>query len=376
MIDKIEARKHFPYLQSGKIYFNHASIGPIPDPVKKTIDDYLEVRNSGGIEDYQKMIDTTNRARVRIGKMLNAPAKQIAFTDSVSNGMSILANGIQWETGDRILLNDLEFPSNVYPFLNLKKRGVEIDFVKNKYGKIYFEDIGAAITDKTKLISISLVQFLTGQKTPVKEIGELCREKNILFSVDAIQAAGNVNIDVKKSNIDFLVGGAHKWLMALQGVSYFYLSESLLNSIDQKFVGWTSVKNAWSLLNYNLDLKEDASRFMNGTLNAIGITALESSLKFFESFGYDKIEKSILKNTRYFLEELGRLSIKTVLNSEDSLSGIVSCKPEDAENVFQSLKKENIECALREGFIRFSPHFYNTEEEIDKAILALCNRTR
>ncbi len=373
MIDVSAAREQLSYLKSGKIYFNHASIGPLPDPVKKVLDDYLNTRNSGEIEDFQNLVDTTNRARVRVGKMLNASAKEIAFVDSVSNGINILANGIKWQKGDRILLNDLEFPSNVYPFLNLKKLGVEIDFVKNRQGKIYFEDIEAAVTDKTKLISVSMVQFLTGQKMPMESIGNLCKERGIIFSVDAIQAAGNSAIDVKKMNIDYLVGGAHKWLMALQGVTYVYLSPDLLKNLDQKFVGWTSVKDAWNLIDYNLDLREDASRFMNGTYNAIGVTALEASCKFFESFGYEEIERKIKQNSKYFLEELSRSSIKTILDlkSEKELSGIVSCRFDDPEKLFKYLKEKNIQCAKREDLIRFSPHFYNTEEEIDIVISAL-----
>jgi selenocysteine lyase/cysteine desulfurase len=223
------------------------------------------------------------------------------------------------------------------------------------------------------LISISLVQFLTGYRADVKTLGDFCRERNIIFSVDGIQGAGVVQIDVKDCNIDFFAGGSQKWLMGLQGLSYFYISQNLLNKLEQKFVGWTSVKNAWSLLEYDLSLLDSADRFQNGTNSRIGIIALDASLSLFEEIGYSNIEAQILNNSQYLMNRLEEIGFELVLKDvqKKNLAGIVTFKHKDADKIFNELKQRNIIVSLREGMIRISPHFYINKEELDFLIVAL-----
>ncbi|MBN2570650.1 MAG: aminotransferase class V-fold PLP-dependent enzyme, partial [Ignavibacteriales bacterium] len=230
-------------------------------------------------------------------------------------------------------------------------------------------------TPKTRLIAISLVQFLTGFRADVEMIGNLCREKNIIFSVDAIQGAGVVKIDAQKSKIDFLTGGTQKWLNGLEGLSYIYLTEELQSQLNQKFVGWLSVEDAWNFLDYNLLLKNDATRFENGTLCSIGVNAINSSLELFEQVGYAEIEKQIINNTKYFVNSLIKIGIEPIQNKfeEKNLSGIVSIKPNEPQELFEELTREKIMCSLREKMIRFSPHYYNTKDEIDKVVDLLKN---
>jgi selenocysteine lyase/cysteine desulfurase len=245
-----------------------------------------------------------------------------------------------------------------------------VKFAKSQKGIVTAEDIEREITPKTKLISVSLVQFLTGYKIDLERLGKICREKEIILSVDAIQGAGSVDIDVQKANVDFLAGGSHKWLMALQGLSYFYLSEELLERIKPKYVGWTSVKKAWNLLDYNLELRDDATRFQNGTLSAIGVTALGASLETLHGFGFHNVIEKIKGNTAYFRRKLDELAIHYSAKdcAEESYSGIVSIILEQPDRKFIKLKQNSIKAAFREGHIRFSPHFYNTKNEIDAVI--------
>ena len=370
---KEEARLLFPHLNTGKIYFNHASIGPLASPIVQKLNEYLFERSVSPIKNFDTFVKASFGAKELLGKLLNANARRIAWIDNVSNGINLLAQGLEWQKGDRIILNDIEFPSNVYPFLNLKSKGVEIDFVKSKHGKVLFEDIENMITTKTKLISISAVQFLTGFRADLIAIGELCKKNNIIFCVDAIQAVSAVNIDVMEMNIDFLVGGSQKWLMALQGLSYVYLTKELQERIEQKYLGWLSVKNAFEMLNYDTDLKDDADRFQNGTPHAIGIVALHESLKIFNSFGYENLEKNVIDNSVYLIESLKSIGVKPILDSSDKniLSGIVLFKVDDCERIFNELNDQNVLGEFREGFIRFSPHYYNTAKEIDIAIRTL-----
>jgi len=295
--------------------------------------------------------------------------------ENVTNGVNLLAQGLHWESGDRLILNDLEFPANVYPFLNLKKKGVIIDFVKSRDGKVDAEEIGDAIKPETKLVSISHVQFLTGYRADMTAIGKLCKENNIIFSVDAIQSAGAVQIDVKKMDIDILTGGSQKWLMGLQGCGYIYLTEEIECQIEPAYVGWFSVENAWNLLDYDLTLRKGASRFQCGTSSHIGIAALDASLGLMEKIGYSKIEDQIISNTKYFIEYLCESGFDTILKNipGNNLAGIISLHHEDAENIFNKLKENNIDAAIRDGVLRFAPHFYNTKEDIDKVIDVMKN---
>ena len=295
-----QSRKYFPHIKTGLKYFNHASVGPISSIVKEKVEHYLFERSESVIENYFETVPEVNSAKEKLSRLLNADSANVAWIDNVSNALNVLANGIKWNEGDQIILNDLEFPSNVYPFLNLQKQGVKVLFAKSEDGIIDLPKIEMLVSNKTKLISISLVQFLTGYRADVKTIGEFCKKNNIIFCVDGIQGAGVVQVDVKDCNIDFFAGGSQKWLMGLQGLSYFYISNKLLDQIEQKFVGWTSVKNAWNLLDYDLNLVESAEKFQNGTASRIGIIALNASLSLFEEIGYENIEKQILGNHGIF----------------------------------------------------------------------------
>jgi selenocysteine lyase/cysteine desulfurase len=373
MVTCEESRKYFPHIKTGLKYFNHASVGPISSIVKEKIDTYVSDRSEGIVENYFETIPQVKSAKERLSRLLNANIDEIAWIDNVSNALNVLANGIIWNHGDQIILNDLEFPSNVYPFLNLQKQGVEILFARSENGVIDLAQIEKLVSNKTKLISISLVQFLTGYKANIKAIGDFCRERNILFSVDGIQGAGVVQIDVKDCSVDFFTGGSQKWLMGLQGLSYFYISQNLLSKLEQKFVGWTSVKNAWSLLEYDLSMIDSAERFQNGTNSRIGIIALDASLSLFEEIGYSKIEDQILNNSQYLMKRLEEIGFELVLKDvqRQNLAGIITFKHKAADKIFNELKRTNIIISLREGMIRISPHFYNNEEDLDLLIVAL-----
>ena len=365
-----DIRKLFPYLDHGKIYFNHASIGPLSRLIISRLNEYMYERSTTNIKNFDTFVASDLGCREKLGRLLNCKPDRITWIDNVSNGMNVLANGLQWQKGDEIILNDLEFPANVYPFLNLQKKGVVVKFVKNVNGTIKIEDIKKEITPKTKLISISFVQFLTGFRTDLEELGNVCKSNNIIFSVDTIQGAGAINIDIKKCNINFLCGGTQKWLMGLQGLSYMYIEESLQEKMVQANVGWLSVKDYWNLLNYDLTLKDDTQSFMNGSVNLIGIVAAETSLGMFLDFGMDKVESLVLKNTKYLISKLVELGIDPILKNteEKNLAGIVTFPLKNAETIQSELEKRNIVFELRGGMARMAPHFYNTTDEIDKVL--------
>jgi len=365
-----KTRSLFPHLDTDQVYFNHAAIGPWSKPVLKRLYEYAEQRSGAMIENFPFFLEKNASAKLKLSRLLNAEPERLAWVDNVSNGLNILANGIEWKYGDRIILNDIEFPSNIYPFLNLTRLGVEIDIVKSRNGIVDIQDIEKVITKRTRILSISLVQFLSGYRADLDAIGNLCALNDTIFCVDAIQAVGVVEVDVKKSKIDFLCGGTQKWLMSSQGLSFIYVTEKLQNRLIQKNVGWTSVNDSWNLLDYNLTLKTSADKFQNGTINVLGVCLFDAALDIFLDFGMDKVEERILQNTEYFINRLGELKLKPILKDVQNLNraGIISFKHIQAQELFEYLKEKRIFCAVREGMVRFSPHFYNTQEEIDLVI--------
>lgn len=369
-MNKIEVRNIFPYLQNEIIYFNHASTGPISSIVAGRLSNLLKEKSETKMDDYTSFLTVLDETKIMLSELINCTTDRVAFIDNTSNGLNILAQSIEWKIGDRILLNDVEFPANVYPFLNLKRFGVEIDFVKSENGIVTAEQIIDSIKPETRLVSVSFVQFLSGYKVDLEKIGNYCRANNVILSVDGIQGIGAMRIDVKKSKIDFLSCGTQKWLLGMQGLAFVYIDENFQKRMIPSNIGWLSVENAWNLLDYKMDLKRSANVFQGGTLNSFGIYAFSTSLKLFKDFGYNKIEDDVLSNTKYFINKLNSIGIDSVLvnRTDKELAGIITIKPKGAEHIFEGLEKVKIICSLREGFIRFAPHFYNTYHEIDKVV--------
>lgn len=370
-----KARSYFPYLKNGIIYFNHASTAPINTVLKNRIDEFVKERSEFAQDDYWAFKAVADETKSIIGEMINCSGERIAFLDNTTNGIIWLAQGVGWKAGDRIILNDVEFPANVYPFLQLKEKGVKVDFIKSTNGIVTADEIINAICPQTKLISISFVQFLSGYKIDLEKIGKVCKEKGIIFSVDAIQGLGAVRLDVEKCNIDFLASGTQKWLLGLQGLAFIYVRKELQGKMKSAPIGWLAVKDAWNLLDFDLTTKESAERFQPGTLNNLGIYAFNSSMKLFREFGFDEIEEQVIINSEYFINELAKIGYKSPLLSisKDYLSGIVSFRNENAQKLFDHLNQKKIVCSLREGYIRFAPHFYNTKQEIDLVVDTLKN---
>ncbi len=368
--DLSRAREYFPHLNKGIIYFNHAASGPVNTNLRDELNSLLKESSEGNINNYSSFKEKVDDSKILLGEMLNCSADRIAFTDNTSNGLNILAQGVRWKKGDRILLNDVEFPANVYPFLNLEEQGVKVEFVNSKDGLVTAEDVIEAVKPGTRLISISYVQFLSGYRIDLKKIGKFCKENEIIFSVDAIQGLGAVTLDVKECNVNFLSCGTQKWMLGVQGLAFIYIEEDLQNKIKTVPLGWLSVNNAWDFLDYKIDLRSSASRYQSGTLNALGIYAFNTSLKLFKEFGFKNIEQQIISNTLYFNKLLADVGIEPVLLNypEENIAGIVSFKSDKSEKIFNHLSEKNIICSERLGYIRLSPHFYNTKSDINKVV--------
>jgi len=359
-------RSWFPFLDTNKIWLNHASISPLSTRVRAAVNAHLENRMTGEIDVYMAALTTVMKAKRNLGRLVNAPPERIGFVGNTSEGINILANGVDWKAGDRILLNDIEFPTNVVPFLNCKRHGVEIDFVKSEHGEITLDAIERAITPRTRLLSISFVQFLSGFRADLTAVGTLCRKHGVIFCVDSIQGLGAAPLDAEASGIDFLSNGGNKWLMGMMGAGFVYITAELQARLEQRHVGWTSNRNFFGdFFHYRIDLDETARRYENGTQNYCGITALEASTATLLEVGIDSIAGHLGTLTDEVIAMCDGLGYDLVTPRErEKRAGIVSFTCPDAEQAFARLTESRIIVSMREGMIRVAPHFYNTIEEI------------
>lgn len=368
-----EVRALFPHTRN-QIYLNHAAISPFSTHVVAVLDDYIRQRHLDEIENYHFMLPRIAELRERLAALIRGQAADIAFVPNTSFGLNLLASGLDWRPGDRILLNTLEFPANVYPFLHCQRLGVEVDFVKPRENYlITLEDIAAAITPRTRLLSISYVQFLTGQRHDLIALGELCRQHGMLFCVDVIQGLGAADLDVQAMQIDFVAAGGHKWLMGPQGQGFVYIRPELLEQLTPAMVGWLSVQNPWQMLDYDLTLRPDAARFETGTFNALGLSGMLAAQQVFARWPMAGITAHILDLSGFLIQGLQELGFRLLTPADPGQRlGIVTCEHPDAERLHQSLDALRIRTSFREGrFLRFSPHFYNTRSELSLVLSEL-----
>lgn len=360
-------KQEFPVVQN-RIFFDHAKVSPLPNRVREAVAEFVNDASSFGTANYASWMARVESVRASFARLIHADPGEVAFVKNTSEGISIVANGIDWKPGDNVVIPDIEFPANVYPWWNLKRLGVETRFVHAVEGRVLFDDLTAQVDDRTRLISISSVECNSGFRTDLNRIGVFCKEKGILFCVDAIQSLGVLPMDVKRDHIDFLSADGHKWLMSVEGLGGFYISSEALDQVRPAVVGWNSMINPNDFMNYDFTLRPNAGRFEEGTFNTMSIQAFGAALSLFHEVGVDTIEKRIMSLGDKILEELGRRNFK-VLNSvvPEERSGIVTFTGElDLKKLPDFMAENKVSLTVRDGMVRLSPHFYNSENEIDR----------
>jgi len=371
MIDWKSYRDLYPHT-TDQLYLNHAAIAPMNTRAQQAIMEFMKLRLGKHVEFWPEALDKKAYFVELIAKLLHVHQDSIALTSNTSAGLNILALGLSWKPGDRILLNNFEFPSNVIPFQNLQRLGVEIDFVSHRNGKIDLEDIKKAIHPNTKLLSISFVEFLNGYRNDMKTLGDICRENELIFSVDAIQGLGALDLNAKETNIDFLSSGGHKWLMWPAGLGFVYISPRIFDQLYPAQAGWMSLDVPFDFFNYQQPLAPNARRFEPGVFSTISIMGSTATLEMMLEIGLDNIEKKILGNTQYLITELIERGYKLYTDpTPERQSGIVTFYHPEAEAVFNYLKENRVTVSLREGMIRVSPHFYHDQQDLEKFLKIL-----
>lgn len=364
-------RTEFPVTNT-YIYMNHAGVAPLSHRAAKAMTAFVEDATSNGAVNVDDWVETAEQCRSLAAKLIDADTSEIAFMKNTTQGILIAANGIDWHQGDNVVTTAVEFPANVYPWWSLKERyGVETRMVTEEKGRIQIEDIISAIDENTRAVTISHVEFASGFRNDIRAIGEICKERDIWFVVDAIQSLGAIDVDVKSAYVDILAADGHKWLLAPEGAAIFYCANDKLERLINTNIGWASVVNPRDFLNYDLTQKPDATRFEEGSYNSVGLYGLKAAIELLLEVGISNIETHILQITADLiqgLEDKGYRVITPTHNSERA--GIVSFESErnTPAELFEMLNEKNIITAERGRGLRVSPHFYNTESEIQRLL--------
>jgi selenocysteine lyase/cysteine desulfurase len=312
------------------------------------------------------------RTRLKIARLIGALPEEICLVSNTSEGMNIIAQGLSCGKGDNIVLAEKEHPANLLPWLNLERKGVVIKRVRSEYGKDFSDSLMEAVDDKTRAVAASFVGWIDGFRLDLAKIGRFCRDRKIVFAVDAIQGVGAADLDVNASQISFLACGGFKWLMSPNGTGFIYVRKELLPELESRYVSYLSVTAGSEALAFRIRLKDDATRFRLGSISDIGIAAMDRSLDMILRTGIGNIQDQIGGLNRYAAEKLVEKGYTLISDiSSEHRSGILTFRNDNTREKYRALIRKGIIVSLRNQWIRMSPHFYNNQEDIDRMLDAL-----
>ena len=367
-------REMFPVTQR-YAYLNHASVAALPRPVVEAVSGYLRRREQGGglaLSDWEPAVERIRRTAARF---IGAQADEITFTGSVSHGLNIVAAGLGWQVGDNLICAETEFPANVYPWTNLRRRGVEVRFVPARENRIHVQDIEALMDSRTRLLAISFVEFGTGYRNDLGALVELCHSRGVLLCVDGIQGLGALQFDVRQTPVDFLATQAAKWMLGPMGAGFLYIRRDLLPRIEPVMTGWRAVVDREDYYRYDSPLRASGERFEAGSLNAVGLLGMEAAINLLLSVGAASFKERILGMTDALIAGLRARGarITSPIAHRGERSGIVCFEHPRlaAAQLAQQLEAAGVIVSLRGGAIRVSPHFYNTEADLERLLAVL-----
>lgn len=358
-------RNKFP-ITLNLVYMNSASSGPLPVETREYINSKLDQYDEG-FPPIDEVFETHNRARANCAQLINADAGEISLTYNTSLGLNTILSGLPVEGGCEVIIPEYEFPAVVYASYPLRKKGIEVRFIKSIYGQVTSEMLEDEIDEKTGILVLSWVSFYSGLVSDMRELSEFCKEKEIFLVVDATQGLGSISLDVKESGIDFLACGAQKWLCSPEGTGFIYISREMLNRVEPSYEGWLGVDRGddfFKLTDYTYKKYADARRFYTGTVSELMFGAMSESLGLILSADVEKIESHITKLNTKLRERLSELGFEYIDSPDSRLSGITTILTADYERLGEILREEDIIVSSRDGYIRISPHFFNTEKEI------------
>ncbi|WP_415880482.1 aminotransferase class V-fold PLP-dependent enzyme [Methylomonas sp. TEB] len=356
------------------IYLNHAAVAPWPKRTSAAVIQFAEQNSQFGSHYYLDWLKKENEIRRQLQTLLNAPsANDIALVKNTSEALSFVAFGLPWQAGDNIVSSNEEFPSNRLPWQALAERGVEFREADLHSAATPEDALFALVDSNTRLLTISSIQFASGLRMDLERIGEYCRQRGILFCIDAIQSLGAVQFDVQAYHADFVMADGHKWLFGPEGLGVFYTNPAARDRLKLSQYGWHMMKDTHNYENLPWEIHPGARRFECGSPNMLGIHALSASLSLLLETGMPTVEALVLERSNYLREAISANAELILLSQRHSRlqSGIINFKHRSIDNevLYKHLQKNGVVCALRGGGIRFSAHFYNTLAELDRALI-------
>jgi selenocysteine lyase/cysteine desulfurase len=368
-MDWAALRTEFPVTRRWA-FFDHAAVASISGRAQRAMSDWAVHMAENGDAELNQWDRRVEDVRRLFGRLLNTDPLDVAFVKNTSEGIGFVAEGFPWKAGDNVVTAAEEYPSNIYPWMNLAGRGVEVRQIASRGNCIDIDDLRAALDYRTRIVTLSSVEFASGFRNDLDAIGSLCRERGILFFVDAIQSLGVLPLDVSAMPVDFLSADGHKWLLGPEGAGVFYIRRDLVDRLHATGVGWNSVVGCHDFSRIDFRLKPYAGRWESGTLNVAGITALGASLELLFEIGIPTVTARIMELTDYLCEAARRAGVEVFSSrSPGDKSGIVSLRtPGDPRALVRKCKDRGIIVNQRAGRLRVSPHCYNTYEEVDRLI--------
>lgn len=355
------------------IHLNHAAVGPWPQRTANVVKAFCEENVSYGSLKYSHWMQTEQSLRANLAKLIKASSPdEIALVKNTSEGLSFVAYGLAWNKGDNVVGIQQEFPSNRFVWDSLSSRGVEFRKLDLDTTDEPEQALMEACDERTRVISVSAVQFNNGFKLELSELGEFCRQRGILFCVDGIQQIGALPLDVQSIKADFVIADGHKWLLAPEGLGVFYVRKEIMEHLSVQQYGWHMVDNMGDYSQQGFSLATTARRFECGSPNMLGIHALNASVELLLETGMESIGEKVMSNSHYLIEKLSELNGVRIISDrcEKRMSGIVTFESKEmpTETLYQGLRQKGVLCAVRGGGIRFSPHFYTPRTQLEQTI--------
>jgi len=353
-------------------YLNHAAVSPWPKRTVDAVKCFAEENGSNGSRYYERWLKTEQLLRQQLQTLIGAAGSdEIALLKNTSEALSVVAYGLDWSAGDQIIISSQEFPSNRIVWESLRPLGVEliavdIDSTANPEARII-----DAITARTRLLSVSSVQYATGLALDLDPIGAACRRRGVVFCVDAIQSIGVKPFDVEACQADFVMADGHKWMLGAEGLALFYCRREWIERLSLRQYGWHMVEAMGDYDRSDWQPAASARRFECGSPNMLGIHALHASLSLLLQVGIETIFSCVSDKVQYLIDNIVN-SGGVILSSREPerRAGIVTFRfdGEDIEARYRHLQENGVICALRGGGIRFSPHFYTPEAVLQRAL--------
>ena len=373
-INEALRQREFPVC-ADKVYLAHAGVSPVPACVTRAVH---ETAAAAALDDQEKGLgDLLRTTRARAAEMLGADVGEVALIGPTTAGLSTVAAGLDWEAGDEVLIYQDDFPVNVYPWLSLETRGVTVRRLQTPaLGQITPELVLEQLTNKTRLVALASCHFVSGWRIDHDAIGRELRSRDILFCLDAIQTLGAFPTTVE--HVDFLAADAHKWLLGPCAAGVFYVRRELQDRLAPSAFGWNNVRCPNYVAQEEMIFRTDARRYEAGSFNILGIAGLNAALGLLLEVGIDKIAADLAAKREWLVAALQAKGFEVIFPEAESVGGITSCwrEGEDLKVLGEKLAAKNIIASVRadrsgRDYLRFSPHFYNSTAELERAVALL-----